>query len=382
MKKHALILGTITSQAEAMQWLKKNGWQVSACGHVQEGPGVAIADNFYLVDILDIPRVIELAKKIKADVIYSVGSDIAMPTIAQASKNLGLPCFFDPETTEILHRKLRTRQFLNDHGISTTSFKKLTSIEDLQGFTAFPAIIKPADSQGQRGISIVHNFEEAASLLPHSLSASRTYKAIIEELIYGTEISVHAFVVDSELKFFLPSDRHVWQGPAVGVPTGHVMPSRFVSQDDLPKVKQLVQSCIQSLGITDGPLYFQMKICPVHGPKIIEIAPRLDGCHMWRLIEFYTGVNLIKTCFDSLAGLPWQEAQDHKPQAPCSLWFFLQKTGEKFRKDLHTLPGGANCLYEHFLYSEGQAVRFTNGVIEKVGYYILQDSDTSSSMGG
>ena len=382
MKKHALILGTITSQAEAMQWLKENGWQVSACGHVQEGPGVEIADNFYLVDILDVPRVIELAETVKADVIYSVGSDIAMPTIAQASQSLGLPCFFDPETTEILHRKLLTRQFLNDQGISTTCFKKLTSIEDLQGFTAFPAIIKPADSQGQRGISIVNSQEEAVCLLPDSLSASRTYEAIIEELIDGPEISVHAFVVDSKLKFFLPSDRHVWQGPAVGVPTGHAVPSSFLSRNDLPRVKQLVQSCIQSLGITDGPLYFQMKICPVHGPKIIEIAPRLDGCHMWRLIEFHTGVNLIKACFDSLAGLSWQETLNQTPLLPCSLWFFMQKTGDKFRKDLHTLPVGANCIYEHFLYSEGQTVRFTNGVIEKVGYYILRDSDSSSSMGG
>uniref|UniRef100_UPI004056CB76 ATP-grasp domain-containing protein n=1 Tax=Candidatus Electrothrix sp. TaxID=2170559 RepID=UPI004056CB76 len=267
----------------------------------------------------------------------------------------------------------------NAHNLSETNFKKLSCRDDLRGFTFFPAIIKPADSQGQRGVYLVKNRKEASQMLPESLSASRNREAIIEELIQGPEISVHVFVIDSELKLFIPSDRHVWEGPAVGLPAGHVMPSRFLSRADLSMVKQLVQSCIQSLGITNGPLYFQMKICPEHGPKIIEIAPRLDGCHMWRLVEFCTGVNLIKACFDSLSGLPWQHSGACEPSKAFSLWFHLQKTGDPFIKSLHTIPEGANCVHEKFLYHEGQTVRFTNGVIEKVGYYILQDQEPNAA---
>ncbi|QLA14920.1 ATP-grasp domain-containing protein [Desulfolutivibrio sulfoxidireducens] len=372
MKKHALILGTLAGQAEAMEWLKDNGWLVSACGHVQEGPGVATADHFYLVDILNIEKVTELARDIKADVVYSVGSDIAMPTVARVSETLGLPCFHNSETTSILHRKVLTRQFLNDHNISTTSFQKLRTVEDVYKFKTFPAILKPADSQGQRGIFIVESVEEAARLVPQSFAASKTSEAIIEELIDGPEISVHAFVVDSKLVFFQPSDRHTWEGPAVGVPTGHVLPSHFTSKDMLPRVRDLVESCVSHLKVANGPLYFQMKLSKEHGPKIIEIAPRLDGCHMWRVVEYYTGVNLIAACFNRLLGLPWQYADVPEPTTPYSLWFFLQKTGETFQKSLHALPADANCVYQHFLYTDGQKVRPTNGIIEKVGYYILK----------
>jgi biotin carboxylase len=373
MKKHALILGTLAGQAEAMEWLKNNGWTVSACGHAQEGPGVAVADHFYLVDILDIDKVTRLASDIGADVIYSIGSDIAMPTVARVSATLNLPCFYNTETTNILHRKGLTRQFLNDHKISTIQYQRIRSQSALINFHAFPAILKPADSQGQRGIFIVKSIKEAARLLPQSLAASKTSEAIIEELIDGPEISVHAFIVDSELKFFLPSDRHTWEGPAVGIPTGHVIPSRFTSTDTLNQIRKLVENCVQYLGINNGPLYFQIKLSKERGPKIIEIAPRLDGCHMWRMIEYYCGFNMIAACFERLMELPWRNPTPFDPSMSSSLWFFLQKTGEKFKKELHAIPENAECLYQQFLYSEGETVRLTNGVIEKVGFYILKD---------
>lgn len=373
MKKHALILGTLAGQAEAMEWLQDHDWLVSACGHVKEGPGVEVADNFYLVDILDIQKVADLAREIKADVVYSFGSDIAMPTIAKVSELLGLPCFFDVETTDILHRKVLLRKFLNENNISATAYKRVRTEEDLEGFTVFPAILKPADSQGQRGIAIVNSIQEAARFLPQSLAASKTSEAIIEELIDGPEISVHSFIVDGELKLFIPSDRHTWQGPAVGIPTGHVIPSRFASENDVSEVREIVLSCIKALKIKNGLLYFQMKLSKTKGPKIIEIAPRLDGCHMWRLIEYCTGVNLFAACFERLMDIPWHDTPRLSSPDAYSLWFFLQKTGEPFQEDLHSLPSDKECVYKQFIYNQNDKVRFTNGVIEKVGYYIVKD---------
>lgn len=373
-KKHALILGTLAGQAEGMEWLKEHNWKVSACGHVQEGPGVYIADKFYLVDILDVNKVAELARDIKADVIYSIGSDLAMPTVARVSKELNLPHFYSPETTNILHRKVLTRKFLNSNNISKVRYKCLKTAEDLADFDVFPAILKPADSQGQRGVFVVRSVEDAADLLPQSLGMSKSGEAIIEELIDGPEISVHIFVIDGEIKFFLPSDRHTWEGEAVGIPTSHVIPSNFMGANTLVKVREIVESSVKELGIIDGPLYFQMKLTSGYEPKIIEIAPRLDGCHMWRMIQYYTGLNLIAACFQRLMGMTWSHPIAFDTSTSYSLVFFLQKTGEIFNKDLHQVPANVNCVYQSFFYDDGNTVRSTNGVMEKVGYYILKYS--------
>ncbi len=369
MKKHALILGTLSGQAEAMEWLRRQDWQISACGHVKAGPGVEVADNFYQVDILDVDGVTQLAHKIGADLIYSVGSDIAMPTVAHASKALNLPHFYSLETTNILHRKVQTRQFLNDHGISVTAFRKLAKVEDIDGFNAFPAIVKPADSQGQRGVAIVNSIEEAKNHLPQSIAASKTNEAIIEEFLDGPEFSVHAFIVDSELRFMLPSDRLVWDGPAVGIPIGHVIPATTVPAQALSQLETIIRSCVQALKIQNGPLYFQMKMTSQNGPKVIEIAPRLDGCHMWRQIEHYCGVNLIAACFERLMGLPWKDPDPNRAIYPCTLSFFLQKTGEAFIPEKHSIP--QNCVYKQFYYRPEETIKATNGTIEKVGYAII-----------
>ena len=57
-------------------------------------------------------------------------------------------------------------------------------------------------------------------------------------------------------------------------------------------MEELVSEAVTKLEINNGPVYFQIKIENGH-PYLIEVTPRLDGCHMWRLIKEYTGVNLL-----------------------------------------------------------------------------------------
>ena len=56
-----------------MTRLRARGWTVYACGHRREGPGVAVADEFFLVDILDVESVTELVRALNVEMLYSVG---------------------------------------------------------------------------------------------------------------------------------------------------------------------------------------------------------------------------------------------------------------------------------------------------------------------
>ena len=78
------------------------------------------------------------------------------------------------------------------------------------------------------------------------------------------------------------------------------MPTQF-SKNVVEKVKDLVQRVLQKLEIKDGPAYFQIKVVGDE-PYLIEVTPRLDGCHMWRLINIYCGVNLLDMSFKQLIG--------------------------------------------------------------------------------
>jgi len=371
VERRALVLGTLAGQVDAMEALRGLGWSVHACGHVAHGPGMFAADSFHLVDVVDVDAVADLAAELGVGLVYSVGSDIAMPTVAAVSERLGLPRFHDARTTEVLHRKDLLRAFLAAAGLSPVVHRVARTQDDVAGFGTWPAIVKPTDSQGQRGITVATGEDEAVAALQHALAASRSGTAVVEELLAGPEVSVHVVVVEGQVRFFLPSDRHVWDGPLVGIPAAHTVPSAALDKRAEQEVRDLVDRFVAALGVRNGPLYFQLKLTPA-GPRIIEVAPRLDGCHLWRLVHVHTGFDLLTALLRLLTGegwadpAPWDDAPSH------TLRFHLTPPGVPFRATDHAPPAETACYVEHQV-DEGALPRDTNGVVCRVGYEIVED---------
>lgn len=372
MTRRALILGTLAGQVDAMSTLHDAGWEVHACGHERIGPGVEAADAFHLVDILDVDAVAALCVEHEIDVLYSVGSDIAMPTVAAVSERLGLPGFHDVPTTEVLHRKPLLRAFLDEHGISPVWSCRVTDPGDDVSPPSMPVIVKPSDSQGQRGITIVDDRAELPGAIAVAVESSRSSVAIVEELLDGPEVSVHVVVVDGEVRFLLPSDRHVWDGPLVGIPQAHVMPSRFLDDTSRGQVRALVDEVVAALGVTNGPLYFQL-ILTGSGPRIIEIAPRLDGCHLWRLVRHHVGFDLMEAVLRLLSDGEWTDVEVD-PDAPShTLGFFLGSPLEPFHEASFPPPDGGRIVHLEYQVPEGELPRATNDVVARLGYWVRED---------
>ena len=364
-----LILGTLHWQTDAMEVLKDLGWTVYACSYRCEGPGVDFADEFFLVDILDISEVIALASRLNVDCVYCVGSDIAMSTVAMVSEKLGLPLFHSAEITDILHKKVRLRDFLKSKNLSSMSYQSVKTNADLKSFSNYPAIVKPADSQGQRGITSVNSLSEAEDALESALQVSPTSEAIIEEWLKGNEISVHVFVINGEIKLYIPSDRVSLPGSNVGVPQAHGIPSKFLDSHNSAEVKALIYDFVDQLEIKNGPLYFQIILTP-RGPRIVEVAPRLDGCHLWRLIYERTGFNLLSATFRFLLEGKWEDPVFCNTTSTYKLNFYLAAAKKPFYvKDYPSVSEGRLC-YQEYQLDENEFPRDTGNSIERVGYFI------------
>ena len=89
-----LILGVGNAQVDAIKYLKSAGHKVVGISYREEGAGVSLVDEFALIDIVDKEAVLNFTKGKKFDLVYSIGSDVAMPTVSFVSDALGLPCFF------------------------------------------------------------------------------------------------------------------------------------------------------------------------------------------------------------------------------------------------------------------------------------------------
>ena len=84
--KKVLILGVASVQMDALVMLKKMGIETYACAMAKDGPGADVADHFEEINILDESKLAQYIKDNDIDVVYSTGSDLAMPVVERLSE--------------------------------------------------------------------------------------------------------------------------------------------------------------------------------------------------------------------------------------------------------------------------------------------------------
>ncbi|SMY00906.1 ATP-grasp domain-containing protein [Brevibacterium antiquum] len=366
-----LILGGLAGQVDALESLRRRGVETHMCGHEKKGPGVDEADHFHIADITSVDAVKRVAIEIGADMVYSVGSDIAMPTVVRVSEDLGLPHFHGVELTDILRQKQEIRARLAAPDLSPVRFLTVEREDPSPVWNVFPAIVKPVDSQGQRGITLIQAAAEIDDAIAIAKENSVSGPVIIEEFLEGPEISAHVVVVDSEIKFFLPSDRFVWNGPLVGMPAAHSVPLREETAVWADEFRELAESIVTTLGVKEGPLYFQA-ICTTAGPRIIEIASRLDGCHLWRLLRFSTGFDLMDAVLGRLLGEPWPRFPSESEAIPMVLDFILDSPDTIVTPQYIDRVVRDDAIFSEVQTAENEKPRWMNDIVARIGYQIYE----------
>ena len=365
--KKAIVLGVGNAQVDLIRYLRANAWRVIGCSYRHEGRGLEDIDDFAMLNVIDVDGIVRLARSEKADLVYTIGSDLAMPTVAEVSAQLGLPAFIPSGTAGLLQNKLRLRGFLAEHNISPVKFKAVRGQNDLDDWTHFPAIVKPVDNQGQRGVFLANDMEAARAGLEKSLTQSRSKTLIIEEFLDGPEVSANTFISNGQTIFNEISDRLVVEGYAGGIPKGHIYPAKACTGELLAETKALVERCNRALAILNGPVYYQL-ILTINGPRIVEVTPRLDGCHMWRLIKTACGVDLLDVCVRQLMGEELPPMDVNPDIDSYYLGFYYCPPDRQFLLAEHQPAGEVEYL--EYYYADGETVRPINGYLEKVGYFI------------
>ncbi|MFP4544463.1 MAG: ATP-grasp domain-containing protein [Candidatus Kapaibacterium sp.] len=361
-----LILGVGNAQLDAIKYLKDRGHTVHALSYKREGPGISYADKFTLIDIRDHDSINKYSAENGIGLIYSVGSDLAMPSVAQVSNDLGLPVFFKKATVDIFIYKLNFRKFLKSEQIEIPEFMPAETKASLKKWDKYPAVVKPVDSQGQRGVSMVKDTTMLEEAFDNAAKYSDTGSIMIESYIRGKELSANVFMDNGELKYCIITNRKSPGTDYFGHVKCHTLPGD-INKDDRLFLKNLVKNICLKAGLLNGPAYFQLKK-ERNRLVVIEAAPRLDGCHLWRLIKYGTGIDLLDLTFKKLMG----ESIDYQPARdtiyPMTLEYSLHKPGTVYQESSPETK--KEILFSREYYKKGEKIRPINGILEKTGYYI------------
>lgn len=367
-EQRILILGAGNAQIDAIEYCKSHGYKVVGCSYTTVDCGIPHLDYFEQVDIKSVEGVAELARKYEVSAIYSVGSDLAMPTVMKVSNMLGLAHFITYEAAEICHSKGKMREKLGADFPGNASFITACNLEEALEYSEFPGMMKPVDSQGQRGCFKVESAEDIREHFYDSLDYSFAGRVIIEEFIDGPEVSVNAYMQDGKMKFAIVSDRYAFDEYPGGIIKEHRIPSSFADHEARAKCEDLAARVADKIGISNGPAYLQIKLKNGSEPILLEVTPRLDGCHMWNLIKHYCGADLLDACFRHLLkGESVLDDEYEMPEEEYSLIFMSKEPNSCFdRNEFDTDGSDYVCYY----YNDGDRVLKINGFIEKCGYII------------
>lgn len=369
-KNKILILGIGSAQTDMIRHCKELGMIVFACARDAIGPGKDLADDFKLIDIKDIDGVESYAIEKDIDFIYSAGSEVSILTSNVVSERLGLPHFMSSEIAKVCEKKNDWRAYLGSEVEGNISFMTIKEEKDINDWNKFPSILKPVDSSGQRGVFLISGKEDFYEYYEQCLQYSNSNEVIIEEYIDGPEISVNAYIVDGNIEFYLISDRISFDEYPGGIIKEHIVPSLIVDEGTEEKIIKLVKDVIDKMEIANGPIYFQIKISE-NAPKLVEFTPRLDGCHMWRIIKEYTGVDLIEMSVEHLVKgtTNLDNSKASKDNKVYKLKFLCEQPNKQLDKSKYEVE---DVIYLEWYYKMGQEIKPLNSYIEKVGYIIYE----------
>jgi biotin carboxylase len=327
--KTILFVGAGRHQQRAIQRAKELGLRVVAVDRNPDAAGLREADIARVVDFSDAGAVLKAVGRLKIDGVLTVSADRAVPVVAAVAEALGLPGI-GVETAHLMTHKVAMRRELADAGVPQPRFAALRTLSERYRAVAevgFPAVLKPADSGGQRGIFRVESLDEFEAHFHEALAASPTGEAILEEYVEGTEMNGIVIARSGETIPLTLSDRLRPPGIGFGVGWIHIYPAT-VYGDQLEESERVAGLTVRTLGLATGIAFPQLIAAPGGRVVVVECAARIPGGQMADLVWHAVGVDLVEVQLRMALGeeLPDELVLPHFRQ-PLAIRFLTAEPG-------------------------------------------------------
>lgn len=370
--KKLLLLGGSSQQVIAIETAKRLGYYTILCDYLSDNPGQYSADKFYLVSTTDKEAVLEVAQNEKIDGILAYASDPAAPTAAYVAEKLNLPG--NPyESVEILCNKDKFRNFLNENGFCTpvakgfdSPNKALDAIEN--GEFCFPIIIKPVDSSGSKGVTVLKSNSDIKNAVDFAFSFSREKRIVVEEFIEKKHpylIGGDIFVIHGKIVIWGLMNCHRDMNVNSLVPVGKSYPPKL-DPIDFQAIKDTLQKLVTELGIKFGPMNVELIVDMKNRVFPVDIGPRSGGNMIPDLLGMIFDVDLVEMSVKAAVGMPLCESEN-------------EGTPYYVTHNLHSAKGG---IFQSVEFSdEIKPYIIKKCIYKKVGDQVEYFDDASKALG-
>lgn len=305
MENSILILGAAALQIPLIKYVKSKGYNVIVVSIRGNYPGFEIADKCVYCDIRDVSAILDAVKDDDIKAVLTDETDIAVPAVAHLNNALGL-VGNDPSVAEAYSNKYVMRQKCKEAGVSVPLFFHVSGKLEISKCCLdinFPAVMKPEDNQGSRGIYIVNNFDQIFEHFDDSISFSKSGKIIIEEYFKGKEFVVEGFVYNGEYLNFGIGERKYFDIEGLLIPCQTLFPSNL-SEDCKLMLLDAERTLHAYMKPTFGMIHSEYLVNEETNEYIlVETALRGGGVYISsHLVPFYSGLNNYDMLFKCALG--------------------------------------------------------------------------------
>ncbi len=323
------MVGAGRHQRRAIERARELGLRVVAVDRNPEAPGLAAADDAAVVDFTDVDAVTDAGRRHNVDGVLTVSADRAVPIVAAVAEGLGLPGI-GVETAHLMTHKVAMRRLFAERGVSQPAFAALRRLSERHAAleeTGLPAVLKPVDSGGQRGVFRLESMDDLEAHLHAALAESRSGEAIVESFHDGLELNGLAVARNGEVELLTLSDRLRPPGIGFGVGWAHLYPSTLFG-DPLARAEETAVNAIHALGLRNGIAFPQVIVSADGECRVVEVAARIPGGQMADLARHAVGVDLVEVALRQALGLdvPDELVKPHFSQ-PMAIKFLTAAPG-------------------------------------------------------
>ena len=370
MGKNIAILGASYHQLPLIERAKELGYTTHVFAWAADDVGEKAADHFYPISTMDKEGVLEKCREIGIDGICSIATDVGLITANYVADKMGLVGNSMESTLKSTNKHLMRKAY-EEHGDPSPKSVVVDADSDLSKVDVpYPAIVKPTDRSGSRGVRKIESPEELPEAVAAALEQSFEKRAVVEEFVEGQEYSVEFISYKGKHTFLAVTFKYTTGAPYF-IESGHYQPAPL-SDELRNKIKDVVTHSLDSLDIEYGASCTEVKVDDKGNVRIIETCPRMAGdCIGSDLVKYSTGLDYVGMVAKIACGEEPDFTPIVEPFPVESVFIFNQEDLDKFNYIKEHEPERIVRIVDMDLDLLGSATDSSN----RAGCYVIKHRD-------
>lgn len=283
-------------QVQGINEAKTLGYKIVSIDSRNDALGFKFSDDYISINTDDHLNIIKSLKKKHINIVAAISycSDIGIEVCASIRQSFYLKGY-DKQIAKNLINKLNQRTLWERAELHTNfswkSFDNTKTASDYLTKSTSKKIIKPVDSSGSRGVSVIEKKNENnLNYLNEAFSFSKSNTIIIEDYIEGKEYTIEAFFTKKSSTILAITEKNKLKSSNYTI--AHEIFTPNISKSTRKKIKKLVEKAAYALGYFSGIAHIEIIIQKSGQIHLIEFSGRGGGFGLNHFfVEKVSGLN-------------------------------------------------------------------------------------------